>query len=370
MMRPVLRSLLLLLVLAAAACSPAYVLRAGYEQAKILHRRQPIDRMIADPRTDSVTRAKLRLVTEARDFAAEVLRLDVGQSYTTYSWVDSDTLLHVLSASRKDAFEAHTWWFPIVGRVPYKGWFDRAPAEREERRLRERGLDTYLRPAGAFSSLGWFNDPLLSTLLRAPEVRLANTVIHEVTHNTFFAPGQAQFNESFATFVGGRGAIEFFCGRDGEDAPRCRQARGEWHDDLLFGEFLTALLDSLETLYARDDMTAEQKIQQRETIFSEAMRRFREELRPRFQVSTFASFEQLPLNNATLVGRRLYFHRLALFDEVLERYGGDLVSAIHAIIDAARQNRPDPYTGVEELLGRVTAFRADSGSSGSAPGQR
>jgi predicted aminopeptidase len=352
MKRYIVRSVLLLLILVAGACSPAYVLRAGYEQAKILHRRQPITRLVDDPRTDSVTRAKLQLVLEARDFAANQLQLDVGQSYTTYSWVDSDTLLHVLSGSRKDAFEAHTWWFPIVGRVPYKGFFDARAAERERERLERRGLDTYLRPAGAFSTLGWFNDPLLSTLLRAPEVRLGNTVIHEVTHNTFYAPGQAQFNESFATFVGGRGAIEFFCGRDGEDAPRCRQARGEWHDDLLFGDFLTVLLDSLETLYAREDLTPEQKIEQRETIFGEAMRHFREELRPRFEVSTFASFEQLPLNNATLVGRRLYFHRLRLFDEVLERYGGDLPLTIEAIIAAARANREDPYAGVEALLGR------------------
>jgi predicted aminopeptidase len=350
MIRYLSRSLLLLLVLAAGACSPTYVLRAGYEQAKILHRRQPIDRMIADPRTDSLTRAKLMLVVEARDFAADELRLDVGRSYTTYARVDSDTLLHVLSASRKDAFEPHTWWFPIVGRVPYKGWFSRAPAERERERLERRGLDTYLRPASAFSTLGWFNDPLLSTLLRADEVRLANTVIHEVTHNTFFAPGQARFNESFATFVGGRGAIEFFCRRDGETSPRCERARGEWHDDLLFGEFLSRLLDAVETLYAREDLTSEQKIALRQPIFDDAIREFREEVRPRFQVSTFASFEQLPLNNATLVGRRLYFHRLDLFDEVFELYRRDLPLTIEAIIAAARGNREDPYAGVEGLL--------------------
>jgi predicted aminopeptidase len=352
MIRSLFRPLLLLLLLAAAAgCSPTYVLRASWEQAKILSRRQPIERLVEDPQTDSVTRAKLRLVVEARDFAAEVLHLDVGRSYTTFARVDSDTLLHVLSGSRKDAFQPHTWWFPIVGRVPYKGFFDRAAAEREEERLRRRGLDTYLRPAGAFSTLGWFNDPLLSTLLRGGEVRLGNTVIHEVTHNTFFAPGQVRFNESFATFVGSRGAILFFCGRDGEESRRCRQARGEWHDDLLFGQFLTTLLEQLEALYAREDLTAEQKVELREAIFQGARRRFREELRPRFQVSTFASFEQLPLNNATLVGRRLYFHRLELFDEVFRRYGEDLPLTIRAVIAAARGNRDDPYAGVEALLG-------------------
>jgi predicted aminopeptidase len=355
MIRPLFRSVFVVLFVLLGACSPTYVLRAGYEQAKILHRRQPIARLVDDPRTDPETRAKLRLVLEARDFAANELRLDVGQSYTTYSWVDSDTLLHVLSASRKDAFVPHTWWFPIVGRVPYKGWFDRAPAERERERLERRGLDTYLRPAGAFSTLGWFNDPLLSTLLRANELQLANTVIHEVTHNTYYAPGQARFNESFATFVGGRGAVEFFCRRGGPDAPRCRQAQGAWQDDLRFGRFLSALVEDLETLYDREDLTAEQKIEQRERVFEQARRQFRDELQPQLQVLGFASFEQLPLNNATLVGRRLYYHRLDLFEQVWERYGRDLPLTIEAVIAAARGSREDPYAGVEALLGDGTS---------------
>jgi predicted aminopeptidase len=350
MNRSTVSAFLALLLLALAGCSPTYVLRAGYEQAKILSRRQPIDRMLEDPRTDSLTRAKLQVVVEARDFAAGVLALDVGRSYTTFAQLDSDTLLHVLSGSRKDAFAPHTWWFPIVGRVPYKGFFDRAAAEREEERLRRRGLDTYLRPAGAFSTLGWFNDPLLSTLLRAEEVQLANTVIHEVTHNTFFAPGQVRFNESFANFVGARGAIEFFCGRDGEASPRCVRARGMWHDELLFGRFLSDVGESLDSLYAREDLTAEQKIERREAIFQEARREFREGLQPRFQASSFASFERLPLNNATLVGRRLYYHRLELFEGVWERYGRDLPLTIRALIAAARGNRADPYAGVEALL--------------------
>jgi predicted aminopeptidase len=342
--------LLLLLVLLGGACSPTYVLRAGYEQAKILSRRQPIVRLVDDPRTDSLTRAKLQLVLAARDFAADELQLDVGQSYTTYAWVETDTLLHVLSAARKDAFQAHTWWFPIVGNVPYKGFFDAADAERERQRLERRGLDTHLRPAGAFSTLGWFNDPLLSTLLRGGDVQLVNTVIHEVTHNTFYAPGQVRFNESFANFVGARGAIEFFCRREGEESPRCRHARGGWHDDQVFGAFLSGLVTELDSLYARDDLTSAQKIAAREQVFARAKRRFAEEIQPRFLASTFASFERDPLNNATLIARRLYYHRLELFEQVFERYGRDLPLTIEAVIAAARLNREDPYAGVEALL--------------------
>ncbi len=309
--------------------------------------------MVEDARTDPEMREKLRLVLETRDFAADELRLNVGQSYTTYSLVDSDTLLHVLSAAHRDRFEAHTWWFPIVGRVPYKGFFDAQAAERERERLEQQGLDTSVRPAGAFSTLGWFNDPLLSTLLRADEVSLVNTVIHEVTHNTFYAPGQVRFNESFANFVGSRGAIEFFCRRDGENAPRCQRAHDMWHDERVFGRFLSALVADLEALYGREDLTSEQKIAAREEVFAAAQETFRQDVAPQLRAVRFRNFERQPLNNATLIGRRLYYYRLDLFEELFERYGGDLPLTIEALIAAARASREDPYAGAEGLLNQT-----------------
>src|SRR5690349_14529960 len=114
------RAVALVLLLAAVAvtvssCSPGYVIRAAWEEMKILRRRQPIAKMVADPRTEPQTREKLKLVLEARGFAADSLRLKAGKSYTLFSRVESDTLALVLSAARRDRFEAHTWWFPIVG---------------------------------------------------------------------------------------------------------------------------------------------------------------------------------------------------------------------------------------------------------------
>jgi predicted aminopeptidase len=350
MSRKYFRWILLGSLLLTTSCSPLYYLRASYEQARILSRRQPIPAVVADPSTEPEIRAKLSLVLEARDYAEHVLGLDVGSSYTTFSRIERDTLLLVLSGSRKDRFQAHTWRFPFVGRVPYKGFFDPADAVRERDQLAEQGLDTHLRPAGAFSTLGWFNDPLLSTLLRLGEVSLSNTVIHEVTHNTFYAPGQAQFNESFANFVGGRGAIAFFCSRDGTSSERCQRARDEWHDDLVFGRFLSELVSELETLYGRTDLTSEQKIEMREEVFARAQATFAGDVRPTLRVAGFRSIDREPLNNATLIARRLYYHRLDLFDDVLERLNGDLPRTIATVIEAARGSREDPYAGVEALL--------------------
>lgn len=335
---------------AASACSPGYVLRAGWEEAKILSRRQPIARIVQDTATDWETRDKLLLVLQARQFAADSLGLNAGNSYTLFSRVESDTLVMVLSAAYRDRFQPYTWWFPIVGRVPYKGYFDLDDALQAQRRLEAKGFDTYLRPSAAFSTLGWFNDPLLSTLLRADRVALANTVIHEIFHNTFYAPGQAIFNESLANFVGGRGAIEFFCRRDGPGSETCRTAVASWEDDLLFGGFLSAVIADLRELYARPDLSTEEKLRVREEVFADAQRRFTEEVRPRLQVDSFASFARQPLNNATLLARHIYYDRLDLFERVYASRGGDFVRAMDDIVAAARSSRADPYAAVAALL--------------------
>lgn len=182
-----------------------YLTRAGIEETRILHARQPITELAADPRTDPALRDALGLVVASRDYAAR-LGLEAKETYTTYADVGRDTLLLVLQAAPRDCICPYTWKYPIVGRIPYKGFFDTRAARREADRLAARGYDVHLRPSGAFSTLGWFNDPLLSTSLREDSLDLANTVIHELTHNTFYASGQAVFNESFANFVGARGA--------------------------------------------------------------------------------------------------------------------------------------------------------------------
>jgi predicted aminopeptidase len=343
-------ALLLAAGLAASACSPTYVLRAAWEEGKILSRRKPIARIVQDTATDWETRDKLLLVLQARQFAADSLRLNAGNSYTLFSPVESDTLVMVLSAAYKDRFEPHTWWFPIVGRVPYKGFFELEDALAAQRKLEAQGYDTYLRPSAAFSTLGWFNDPLLSSLLAYDRVTLANTVIHELFHNTFFAPGQAVFNESLANFVGGRGAIEFFCGRDGPRSQTCETASSAWHDDLLFGAFLGTLVADLKALYARPELSADDKLRERERLFTDAQRRFAQEVRPQLRVDTFASFTRTPLNNATLISRHIYYDRLALFEEVYRARNGDFIRAMNDIVAAARGNKNDPYAAVQALV--------------------
>ncbi|MBA3672536.1 MAG: aminopeptidase, partial [Gemmatimonadaceae bacterium] len=229
------------------APSGRYLVRAGWEEARILARRRPLTELANDPASGAVVTAKLRIVVAARSFASDSLGLSVGQSFTTYSDAGRDTLVLVLSAAYRDRLQSYSWWFPVVGRVPYKGYFDFAEARRAERSLTERGFDARLGAAAAFSTLGWFNDPLLPSTLRADSLTLANTVIHELTHNSYYAPGGALFNESFANFVGARGAERFYRQRGQQVTADETVAR--WQDEKLLGRFWSSLYSRVDSAF-------------------------------------------------------------------------------------------------------------------------
>jgi predicted aminopeptidase len=316
----------LTLAASCAACSPVYVIRAGLAEARILRARQPIHAVMNDTTTDEATRGKLRFVLDARRFAAEELGIDVGDAYTMYTKLESDTLALVVSAAHKDALVPKTWWFPIVGRVPYKGFFSERDARDAQADLEAEGFDTYLRPTAAFSTLGWFNDPVLSSMLATDEVEVVETVLHELAHRHLFVPGQVGFNESFATFVGRVGATRFFCTREGggPDTVKCERARARWRDHQRFSVFVDGLVEELQAIYGDASLTPEHKVERRETVFAAALERFDTDVAPTFESIGFGGFRETPLNNATLLARIRYYHRLPDFDALLEARGGDL----------------------------------------------
>ncbi len=234
--------------------------------------------------------------------------------------------------------------------------------------MREEGYDTYVRPASAFSTLGWFNDPLVSATLRLDSAGLANTVIHELTHNTFYAPGQAIFNESFANFVGARGAERFFRSRG--DSALVRRVLDDWEDDKLLGRFYTQLYATLDSAFTAHPDDREARLRARQAIYADARRRLRTELAPRLTTWPPGLLDRIQLDNAALLARRIYVTDLDLFDEVYAREGSDLGRARERIISLAK-SRPDaPFAALRDWLGAQgpgssgTARADDAGISG------
>jgi predicted aminopeptidase len=350
---------LALLLLLLPACNPFYVAQAGWAQARILSSRVPLTQVMTDPATDPVTRAKLRLVRDARVYAIEELGFqNVGDSYSTFARLESDTLALVLSAAYRDRLEFRTWWFPITGRVPYRAYFSTQAGERARDALEEQGFDTLLRPTAAFSTLGWFADPLYSTLLRLDEVGLVETVLHELAHNHLFIPGQGRFNESYATFVGHVAAVEFFCGREGggPDTLKCLRARDRWTDALQVSRFLDTLESRIRELYRRTDLPADEILAARETLYLEAQADFRSRVQPELRAGTYAQFALEPLNNATLLARSLYYHRLPEFDELWKGWCGDFATLM-AWLREEGPRLDDPFHVTNGELACISVLR-------------
>ena len=321
-----------------------YLGRAAWEESKILSRRRPIDEIVRDTTVDAVTRGKLSLVLEARQFAVDSLGLDAKRSFTQYTRLDRDTLVLVLSGARRDRLEPVTWWFPVVGRVPYKGYFDFAEGAAARDELARRGYDADLRPAGAFSTLGWFDDPLLSTTLADDSLGLAETVIHELLHNTFYAGGQAVFNESFANFAGHRGAAAFFRARG--DTTAVRRVEERWEDQKALGAFWTSLHATLDSAFKAHDADSLARLAARETLFVAARARLVDTIGPTLKAMPAGYASRARIDNGAVMARRIYLTELASFDGLLVAEGGSVRAAIVRIAEAAKRNKADPFAAI------------------------
>src|SRR5262245_4518025 len=319
-----------------AGCGAGYLVHAGWSEARILLARRPITTMLAEPDLDATLRERLTLALAVREFAGGPLGLRVGESYTTFARVDRDATVWVVSAARRDRLEAVEWRYPLVGRLPYRGFFDRSAAERAADRLAQSALDTEVRPAVAFSTLGWFADPLLSTVTDGSPVEVAETVIHELFHAPLYLPGAATFNESAATFAGYRGAQAFFCSGPGADPAACDQARRRWRIERARGRIFGHLAARLRRLYA--SQSPGPATQRARTILARAAaaRLVRRRLG--------AASELVPPNNARLLGVLVYLTDLDGFDR-LAPTDQDLGPALARLVAAARE-APDPFAVV------------------------
>ncbi|HWB40515.1 MAG TPA: aminopeptidase, partial [Gemmatimonadales bacterium] len=294
---------------------------------RILQAREPIAELVSERTMDPAVRHALRLVLESRDYAARI-GLDAKETYTTYADVGRDTLLLVLQAAPKDGICPHTWKYPIVGRIPYKGFFDFDAARRTSDRMAARGYDVYLRPSAAFSTLGWFNDPLLSTALTRDSVELAALVFHEIAHNTLYVKSATPFNESFAQFVGYRSAESFFAER--ADTANARQAGDRLHDEMVLGEFYRDLIARLDSLYAtRPDSAALEAGRAEAGTWARAQ--LEGPVGARFRSLRIGRLPERPVNNARLIGATLYRTRLDLFDEWFDRHDRDVRVSVGAL---------------------------------------
>ena len=196
-------------------------------QLRVITNSTPIAEIAEHPRpADPQRHTRLRFVAAVRDYGRERIGLDVRDQYTCFYDTGGRPLSWNVSASPPDRFEPYLWRFPIVGAVPYKGFFEIDRAQKERSILQSKGLDVSLSQVSAYSTLGFFADPVLSTMLKYSDDSLATLLLHELTHATAYAPGHTDFNESLATFVGRRGSLDFLSEHYGASSPK-----STWHSN-------------------------------------------------------------------------------------------------------------------------------------------
>jgi predicted aminopeptidase len=341
-LRPI--ALTLACVLAAAGCDVRYIARAAYEEGRLLWNRQPIAKVLARPGLSADVRARLETVLAVRQFATDKLGLNVGGAYKTLTQVDENAIVWIVMAAPRDSLTPYTWWFPIVGNVPYRGYFHKEDADAEAAAMEQRGFDTYVRPAVAFSSLGFFNDPLLSNLLKLDRVALASVIIHESFHRTFFLASDVMFDESVATWTGSRGTVDFFVASEGANSRDAAAARLIYDSDMKFAAFLLQEEARLLRLY-QSGLPRQEILQRRTQVFGEINTDYAQ-LKPTLSGLERFDLDKQKLNNAVLLNYLIYFHDFENFAALERMHDGDTAATIADIIKLARSEPEDPFHAI------------------------
>lgn len=292
-------------------CAVGYVLKQGYYQAKLLYGSEPIEKALIKFALSAQQKKKLQLIVDMRNFSQTKLALDPGTNYTKIN-VKWDQNIYNVSASKRLAFEPYVWWFPIVGTVPYKGFFDKADAVAEINRLKELQYDVMSYAVGGYSTLGYFSDPVWPKMLEKSENSLAELIIHELAHSTVYYSSQSDFNESFANFVGRQGTLAYLTEKYGALSAEYLHAKNMQEDEDRYMKFMWELFQKLDSVY-QSAISDEKKLEQKQNIIKNAPVEYG---KVAFATEEYRRYFPSDINNASLMSFKRYnsgqpeFHEL------------------------------------------------------------
>jgi len=324
MSRRALRNTLLLIgtAITLASCGTVrFYAQAAKGQAQILWRAKAIPKVIAAPTTSAKLRQRLELVQEMRAFAGRDLHLPSNASFTKYSDLGRKYAVYVVYAAPEFSIGSKGWWYPIVGSLAYRGFFDEASARHEADKLKAEGYDVLMSGVEAYSTLGWFSDPVLNTFIGRDEGNLAELIFHELTHARLFLPGDTDFNEALATAVGQEGARRWFTSQKQPAKLKAyEQALDKDHEIV---HLLLQTREELKDLYATDLPTAQMrkaklaKLATLQSRYAVVRQRWHGD-------SRYDLLFSKPINNARLGTIAAYHDLVPAFTQKIRAHHGDL----------------------------------------------
>ncbi len=308
-----------------------YGIEQGRGQLKIVWNAQPVEEYLASPSFPDSLKQKLRLINRVRRYAIDSLGLKDTKNYKTLYDQKGEEIMWVVMASEPFRLKAKEWRFPVVGSVPYKGFFDKAKAIALKGELENEGWDVAVRNPGGWSTLGWFTDPILSKMLSKGEGDLASLIIHEMSHATIFVKDSIDFNENLASFIGDRGAEEFLLSYYGPDSDEYLTYINEDSDYTKFSGHMLRGAESLDSLYSTFDEreSVSVKSRRKEQLIQDIVQSLDTlSLRANTTKPSARFQEKLPNNAYFMNFIRYQSQQGDLLNEWQQRFGGDLKAYI------------------------------------------
>jgi predicted aminopeptidase len=301
-----------------SGCAIPFYWQAIGGQIELLRKRVPIETVIADDSADAELKQKLRDVLAMREFAVTELGLPDNKSYRSYASLNRQFVVWNVVATEEFSVEPQRWCYPFVGCVSYRGFFERQRADEFAASLARRGLDTYVGGASAYSTLGFFADPVLSTMLAGGEEYVAEVLFHELTHQRLYIKDDSELSEAFATAVSEYGTVQWLESRGASAAAERYQERLRFRAD--FAELVRSEQQMLADLFARDDAPAVKRAEKARAY--DDMRAAYARMRSGWGgFSGYDNWFSMPLNNAQLAAVATYQHWVPALRRELEARG-------------------------------------------------
>jgi predicted aminopeptidase len=303
-----------------------YGIQQGMGQLRIVRNARPVEEFMADPNFPDSLKQKLRLIDEIRKFAIDSLGLKDTENYKTLFDQKGEEVMWVVTACEPFHFKPKTWDFPVVGNVPYKGYFNKEKAMAEAKRLKDEGWDVAVRNPGGWSTLGWFTDPILTGMLNRGDGDLASLIIHEMVHATLWVPDSVTFNENLASFIADTASYDFLRVKYGKTSTQYERYLYEDQDYRKFSAYILRAATHLDSVYESmpDSMPVEEKKARKETEIRAIISNM-DTLHLRLNDNPSKRYENRLPNNTYFMLYRHYQARQPIFKEEFNReFSGDL----------------------------------------------
>jgi len=334
---------------ALSGCQTAcYYPQAIAGQCEILVHKRSIPRLIADPKTPASLKTKFEAILQIRQFAARQLKLPAGQNYLKYTDLHRPYAVWIVNIAPALSLAPKTWWFPIVGRAGYRGYFHEQPARRYAGDFSKKGWDVYVAGIETYSTLGWFQDPILNTFIAEPDSSLAEIIFHELAHRRLFVPGDTSFNEAFATAVAAEGLRLWFL--DSATPSAYERYRASLDKDHKVVDLIMAARSQLQALYDNPKLSDTAKLSGKQDIIAQLRARHAELKAAWGGQSPFDQWFAEPINNAKLNTVSNYYDLVPAFDALLRASGGDLETFYQAVARLAKLPLPERHRQLASYL--------------------